>query len=558
MLTKIINKYENIKLEINKLNCYISNGFLKIFINKDACVYKLFIDNENIVNNLNGKKTFYLDWNGGKFIFTPNDLFVIKYSNNIAHIMYSMFLYDKLEIQYHIILRKKISGLYNYIIIKNNNLYKSYIFSELRTVYRFDYFIMNMLYNGNLIQKSYLYSYLKNRSLIQDETWQLEDGSYYSKYDLAGYIRDIKFYGVYGNEYGAWIMNFSHEYFSGGPLKQDLLVHQDSLMLNYLNSTHFGTKELVIPKYKWSKMYGPWLIYFNKGKYINLISDAKIFYNKEKNNWPFKWLKDKNYDLSRKTLKGQLNLKNNNKYKIILTSSLYEKFDFQTLGYLYHTDSSKEGNFIIKNIRSNKYILYIYPISGYNCSFLLKKYVDLSKDNICLNSINIDDNINKKNLIWSIGTTNRKSINFKFSNKNRNYIWHNLVPNNINFFINKNYIKNNWYYAQTKIGNWNILYYEKYLNKMDRILNIGISAVSLNILEKNISKPLLKIYFNNILLKNLSYDNDKSIYRGALQSGNYYSEKIIIPYKLIINKINIISLKLISGAFMYDSINLSY
>ncbi len=550
------NKFNDIKLEINNMNCYISNGFLDVYI-KNSYVYKLLVDNKNIISNLNGKKTFYLDWNGGKYIFIPNNIFILKYNNNIVHIMYNMFLYNKLEIQYHIILRKNISGLYNYIVINNNNFNKNYIFNEIRTVYRFDYFIMNILYNGVIAQKSYIYSYLKTRPLIQDETWQLEDGTYYSKYDLAGYIRDTDFYGLYGKEYGAWLMNFNHEYFSGGPLKQDLLVHQDSLMLNYLNSTHFGSKELIVPKYKWSKMYGPWLLYFNKGKNINLISNAEIFYKKEKKKWPFKWIKDINYQLNNRfKLTGKINNIKNKKYQIIITSSLNEKFDLQTLGYSYSTINDEYGNFFIDNIRSNIYNIYIYPLYGYNSSFLFKKNINLS-NNLNLN-LNIKDDINKNYVIWNIGKTDRKSSGFKFSDKNRNYIWHNLVPKNFKFYVNKNNDKD-WYYCQNNNGNWKIYFYDKLLNNFnnDRILNIGIAGSSLNILDKNNNKlPKLKIYLNNILIKTLIYDNDKSIYRGALLSGNFNSEKIIIPYKIFVKNLNILELKLKSGSFIYDNINL--
>lgn len=545
---------KNIKLEVNGLNVIITNKFFKIYIN-NSIVSKLIFNNINIVNNLDDKKTFYLDWNGGKFLFNPNNLFIIKFSNDIVHLMYNMFLYEKCELQYHYIIRNNISGIYNYIIINNLNYNLSYNFSELRTVYRFDYKIMNMLYNGLLVQKSYLYSYLNNQTLIQDETWQLKDGSYYSKYDLAGYIRNTNFYGIYGNKVGAWIMNFSHEYFSGGPLKQDLLVHQDSLILNYLNSNHFGTKDLIIPKYKWSKMYGPWLIYFNKGKNINLISDANMFFNTEKNNWPFIWIKEKNYPIKRFFIKGKLkNVKF--LYQIVLCSSKNEKFDFQTLGYLYNTISLENGNFIIKNIRPDIYKLYIYPINGYDCDFLFKKKVNINS-NLDLGVLDIKENSLKNKLIWNIGETNRKSDIFKYSNKNRNYIWHTLIPSNINFYINKSNIKKHWYYAQTKKGKWKIYFYDK-INNKNRILNISISGASSNILEKNIYKPKLEIYLNNFLLKTISCENDKSIYRGSLNSGNFYSQKILISKKLIINNINVITLKLINGSFMYDTINYLY
>ncbi len=546
--------FSNIILKIDNLNAYITNGYLEVFV-KMGYVSKLLINKINIINNLENKKTFYLDWNGGKSVFYPNKLFINKYNNDIAHISYIMNLNDNLEIEYHFIIRKFIKGIYNYVVINNsNNLNnnKLYTFSEIRVVYRFDYSIMNILYNGLLNVKSHLYSDLKKNPLVQDETWQLYDGSYYSKYDLAGYIRQTKYYGVYGKEYGAWLINFSHEYFSGGPLKQDLLVHQDSLMLNYLHSTHFGTPELCIPVRKWQKIYGPWLIYLNNNinLNLNLLTDVNIFFKKEIHNWPFKWLEDKNYNINRKKIYGNIKNINNKKYQIILSSSLDEEFDKQTLGYLYHTINLNDGSFKIKNIIPNKYMLYIYPLNGVNNDFLFKKIVNLN-DNLELINLNIKDN-NTNNVIWNIGETSRTTSGFKYSNKNRNFIWHILSPKNLKFVIDNNKVNiKKWYYAQTKKGVWKIYFNDLY-NKKDRILNIGVCGASNNVLQKQNSKPYLKIYVNDIFINEFIYENDKSIYRGALKSGNYYNNKINISHKYIINGLNILKLKLIGGSIMYD------
>ncbi len=548
--------FSNIILKVDNLNVYITNGYLEVFL-KMGYVSKLLINKINIINNLENKKTFYLDWNGGKFVFNPNKLFINKYDNDIAHISYIMNLNNNLEIEYHFIVRKFIKGIYNYVVINNNNNNlndnKSYTFSEIRVVYRFDYSIMNMLYNGLLNVKSHLYSNLKKNPLVQDETWQLSDGSYYSKYDLAGYIRQTKYYGVYGEKYGAWLINFSHDYFSGGPLKQDLLVHQDSLMLNYLHSTHFGTPELCIPVKKWKKIYGPWLIYLNNNinLNLNLLTDVNIFFKKEINNWPFKWLEDINYKINRKKIYGNIKNINNKKYQIVLNSSLDEEFDKQTLGYLYYTVNLYNGSFEIKNIIPNKYMLYIYPLNGINSNFLFKKIVDLN-ENLKLSDLDIKDNIINK-VIWNIGETNRTTSGFKYSNKNRNFIWHILSPKNLKFVIDDNSkidIKK-WYYAQTKKGIWKI-YFNDLNNKKDRILNICICGASNNILQKKNNKPYLKIYINNIFINEFIYENDKSIYRGALKSGNYYNNKIDINNKYIVNGLNILKLKLIGGSIMYD------
>ncbi len=543
----------DVKLTINKkdLVVEISNSFLSVKFNK-SLVVSLYIYGKNIIYNLLGKKTFVLDWNGGKEFFVPNNVHIIEYSNEIAHISFSKKYYDSLNIEYHYIVTKNVSGIYSYVFLRNEEN-TNISFSELRTVYRFDNAVLDRLNNSIIDMKSYLYSDLQKKTFIQDETWQLENGLYYSKYDLAGYVREVEFYGVYGNNYGAWLVNPSREYYSGGPLKQDLLVHQDSLMLNYLTSTHFGTSNMLIPKH-WQKIYGPWLIYFNKKKsYSDLILDVKDFAKKEKLNWPYKWIKDNNLNIMRRQqVKGNI-INNNIRYKVVLCSSLKEYFDVQTLGYLYSSDTDLSGNFKITNILSGEYNMYIYPISGYDCNFKWISLVNVN-DNLIMKDIKVPSNF-KDNIIWSIGETNRKSDNYKFSNKNRNFIWHTLVPKNINFYIGRSNYKKDWFYAQTKKGVWKIYFFDT-SNNRNRILNIGIAATSNNILNK--TQPSLKVFLNNILLKHFSYENDKSIYRGALQSGNFSSESILIPSKNIITGLNFISLNLIGGAIMYDTINFSY
>lgn len=76
-----------------------------------------------------------------------------------------------------------------------------------------------------------------------------------------------------GNGYGAWMVPASGEYFSGDALKQELLVHQDAIILNYLTGSHFGTPDMVAQP-GFEKLYGPWLLYINQGNDRELVADV--------------------------------------------------------------------------------------------------------------------------------------------------------------------------------------------------------------------------------------------------------------------------------------------
>lgn len=533
----------NINIIINGLSAIIKNNLIEIHFNNEASVEKIYFNKQNLLTN---QKSFYLDWNGGKFKFIPTELKLIKLDEEEGHIAYYQNKNNILYIEYHIIIKNNLSGIYQYIYINNNTITNIDI-SELRIVYRFDPKLMNYIYNGNNSFKPILYKKLNLLPKIQDETWQLENGNFYSKYDFCNYIRNIDFYGVYGNGYGSWIINPSHEYFSGGPLKQDLLVHQDALMINYLTSSHFGTPNMNIPL-NYNKLYGPWLIYFNYNNEIEqLFNDVKNQVLIEKKNYPYKWLIDEHYNNNRGNFNGYIN--NNKKAMIILSSSLDETFEKQTLGYLYYTTTNNKFN--ISNIIPNTYKLSIYPLDGNNPEFLYEDIININEgDNYYSKDIFLPDDTN---LIWNIGKTNRKSDSFCYSDKYRNYIWQTLPYSNLDFYINNSNENIDWFYAQTHLGIWNIKFND-INNNNERILKISLAATSYSSISQS-TIPKIKIKFNNIDLCILIYENDKSIYRGALNSGNFQFKIITIDKDYIKNGENIFSFELLSGAIMYDSIS---
>lgn len=71
----------------------------------------------------------------------------------------------------------------------------------------------------------YLYS---NATKVQDETWELANGSYITKYDWVNYVRDRDFYGIYGDFAGSWWIHPTTEYFSASQLSQTLTVSDTS------------------------------------------------------------------------------------------------------------------------------------------------------------------------------------------------------------------------------------------------------------------------------------------------------------------------------------------
>lgn len=78
-----------------------------------------------------------------------------------------------------------------------------------------------------------------NATEVQDETFQISDGSYVfrplfgtlsnenryiTKYDFSNYVRERDFVGVYGNKTGSWYIHPTYEYQPGNQLSQTLTV----------------------------------------------------------------------------------------------------------------------------------------------------------------------------------------------------------------------------------------------------------------------------------------------------------------------------------------------
>lgn len=113
---------------------------------------------------------------------------------------------------------------------------------------------------------------IANATKVQDETWQQADGSYITKYDWTDFIRDQKYYGVYGPGYGSWYIYPGKDEYNGDQLKQELLVHRESatgdvVQLNMLHGTHFMASSS--DAFEVGKTWGPWLWYL-----VNLSSHA--------------------------------------------------------------------------------------------------------------------------------------------------------------------------------------------------------------------------------------------------------------------------------------------
>lgn len=539
----------------------LDNDKINIEISKNGDVTSLYKDGINMVNNLKGvsrdpnhNRSFYLDYHtgvsGGATNFIPSRYKIVEQSDDKVHLAFYGTNQDHVYLEYHYILKSDVSGVYSYVIAENRSE-KEMRIAELRTVYRFDRDIMPLLFNGSRTSHPESYASLEAQPFIQDETWQLENGEVYTKYDLSNYMRDSQLWGVLGDNVGAWVVPANHDYFSGDDLNQELMVHQDAIALNYLTGAHMGTPDMFAPT-NWKKMYGPWLVYINSGETAEeLLENAKQQVNTEVKQWPYKWVNESLYNHNRGTLTGKVNT--SLPVKIVLSSDLNTEFSQQTLGYFYSAETDNNREYQLSNINPGKYQLSVYALAGTQIGTLHTETIEIKRGEnhlaLQLPEVNVKP-------IWKLGEANRLSNEFKFSDQQRNYRWHNEVPANLNFIIGKSNQKQDWYYAQTKPGIWTIKFELDQDAINDSVLNIALAAAS-NSGMSNTTKPQLKVRINNTDIATISdLKNDKAIYRSALNSGRYHAYSFDIKSTILNKGANSVQLELQGGAFMYDTINL--
>ncbi len=549
----------DVSLVVDGMQSRFDNGRLRISFGADASATAVELDGQPLIATLSGtaadssrKRSGYLDYHAGRATpFRPARLEVLAQTPAFAHVAYLPDETTPLQLEYHLAMRDGVNGLYAWVIARNRSSTPLRV-SELRTVWRFDAGLLERAFNGVRDMQPPLYGELERMPKLQDETWTLPDGSVYSKYDLAGFLRQTPFWGVYGHGFGAWQLSPGRDYFPGDDLKQDLLVHQDAIVLNYLTGAHFGTPDMLAPP-GWEKFYGPWLIYFNRGDAGSMKSDAARQAGKEAAAWPYDWITDARYPLARASLAGRLTQPSGplRRHTLQLWSDNTATPEDQTLGYFYATQTDSDGGFRFEGVRPGHYRLAVRSDEAAPVSSMPTRELALVAGAQRLPDIALPPT---GTLLWAIGDADRRADGFRFADQARANHWYKEVPADLDYFIGHSRPATDWYFAQTRPGRWNIRFEVPDAPCPCR-LDIDLAAASHSGMDRP-GTPALSVQLDGHELAMIRHDNDKSIYRHALQAGHSHHHSIDIPPESLGKGTHTLSLELRGGAIMYDSVSL--
>ncbi|WP_250207734.1 polysaccharide lyase family protein [Curvibacter sp. CHRR-16] len=513
----------------------------------------------------------YVDYTGDKNQrFNPTALRVLEQSEQLLHIAYvDERAATGLLLEVHYLLRPGVAGLYSYVVA-GNPMQQPLRVQELRAVYRFNPFWLHTLHNGQQVLQPHSYAELALMTKVQDETWQLPDqdpyGQYYTKYDWAGYQRQTPVWGVLGRHpsgvwLGAWVVPAGTEYFSGDALRQDLLVHQDALALVYMTGAHLGSTEMQAPP-GWRKRYGPWLLYVNQASGPELLyADALARSQQERAQWPYSWLHD---------ARGARDMPNAQPYwqvqgqlvpqpasasmpllDVAMSTSLTEEPALQNLGYTYTARTDAQGRFSL-HMPAGDYRMVVYASGGQQAGVLLDRVVHIAvpsgRHTVQLPPMALPL---QPTPLWAIGQTDRQATGFALADRPRRYNLPLQVPADWDFEVGKSH-DSDWYYAQTQVGTWRILFDDR-ADGRDRQLTLALAGSS-DALRPVYSAPRLVVRMNGVEIGVVTPENDKALYRSANRSGRYSSHALRIPAALLRTGRNTITLQLEGGQVMYDAV----
>ena len=299
----------------------LENGLLTLTFGKDVngdfSAISVMKDGQELAHNLHGveprdvdaKRSFYLDSGAGRGHLEADTVRIVKNTPELAH--FAVIDNRALHLEHHFVMLKGESGVHPYVIVKSVPGANS---GETRTMYRFDMDVLDTAWTKERVGKQPKYALLQSISPagnMGDETWKLADGTVYQKYDYALYYADSPMWGHFGHGFGVFFIPTSTESYAGGPLRHELAVHQDALILNYIGGGHFGGGGPATGR-NGEKIHGPWYLYFNTGATPEaIIADALKVATKEKTKWPYQWMEEPLYPVKRTKVTGQLKLTHN-------------------------------------------------------------------------------------------------------------------------------------------------------------------------------------------------------------------------------------------------------
>ncbi len=495
--------------------------------------WSITINSAGRVSSLQRKGTEFLASNGIYFDYTtangnsglnPTKVKVVKQTADHCEVLYSATSGNTIFEQGYI-MRKGVPGVYSYVIATGTATSASEPVKEARVCCRLGDTMLNgyvdWRMNGRIPSNTEMAVAEKDENTIQDATYRLADGSIYTKYNWANYIERDTLHGLCGmsnNYYGLYNIPVSYEWINGGCERQELTVHATSkspITIQMLQGEHFGGEAMVLREGE-KKLYGPFLICTTYSK--DPVKSARNQAVKEAAEWPYQWFENDLYPRERGTVRGHLNVTTGQRcdsVRIVLAQEKGKDPIEMMHGYQFWTLTDANGDFEIRNVHPGDYNLFAYAKTGEVTDMLEQDDITVAAGENDLGTVTWTP---KKytELLWMIGQNDRRSSEFRLSDTIRQYGLWELVPQTLTYTIGESTESKDWYYAQTKDGNWTVRF------NVDK-RPAGRVYLTASIAGCASEKATITVKLNGTVRDTWKPGyKDASVYRSAVNSGRHY------------------------------------
>ncbi|KAB2570481.1 Rhamnogalacturonate lyase [Lasiodiplodia theobromae] len=524
---------------------------------------KLYWKGKDLVGDAVGH---YVSYNGA-----ANDLAWLNAS--IVHRTddYIDVQFDAVEGEFHWVIYADLVGAYQYFV--NRALP---VLGEFRTLWRLD---NGSFPNGRTTERDGAlpaYAEYLDATKVQDETWQKADGTYLTKYDWSAFIREQDYYGVYGDEFGSWYINPGKEYYNGNHLKQELMVHRESLtgdavQLNMIHGTHFQASSS--DAFADGKLWGPWLWYLNDGDQADAAARAADEFAA----WPYAWFEHAGFQERAPKVSGRIVLADGRPAAgaaVFLGDNRPNKTALDMGTGLYYTAyADEEGAFVFEDVRAGTYGLQAWSNGGALADVstsLLENDVVVSsavgaprrrQDGAALDLGEFEWPLHVgRERVFRVGDFDRKSLGFKHGGAPYQHALVSDCPADLTFRVGESEDAD-WCFGQSALGAWDIEFEldEVPVNRT-AILTVSLAGysqgTSANILVNGEANKVGNLTSGVI-------PSDQCLYRSATTAGEWHLFEFPLNGASVLKEgLNTVSFNVTASTlwrgFLWDSIILEW
>lgn len=543
----------------------LDNGAMRIVLKKSSgqiiAVHARIKGKLTQISDPKARNALYLDWNGGPEVVpaelkdkqpragyggpSPKRIWIVDAGPDAAEVAVQTDPGEwfPFATEYHYRLPKNERALYAWVQYIHGPGMKAGNIGQTRLVFRG--VTGTTLFTHHIVDEKRCKPFPTSPvvEVVQDATTLHQDGTIHTKYDNSAFTADYIAHGLWGQGVGMWVLWPSTEFCNSGPLRQDLTVHDDNVILAMFQSGHYGAGAIRVgDDEQWTKFCGPVVFYVNEtvdapSAFRNAVQRTKL----EREQWPYQWLKHDDYPLSRSTVIGTAKRSDGRSAAgawAVLSPVEAIDWALSAKGYQYFTRVAEDGSFKLPNVRPGKYKL---NISGADQPVDYQKEVEVSEGQVELGMLEWTTKQNGQTL-WQVGTFDRASAEFMGGDDPRNYArymdYFKAFPNDVNYIIGKSDPKRDWFYAQwnwySKKPRWTVQFDSKAYSSGKAMLTVGIASreyasgrpVS-DVAERALSSGTLVVRLNGEIIAEFSGPKTGAAgYRSASQDSKYVLESV--------------------------------